>query len=81
MDAARYTPSAFSFTGEKVGGIIEIEFCKSAFIVKAIKNTDRDATRNGNDASYFHRKLGTISSCSIPSFSVILFLQSESKLF
>ena len=41
MDAARYTPSAFSFTGEKVGGIIEIEFCKSAFIVKAIKNTDK----------------------------------------
>mgnify|MGYP001046389751 CR=1 FL=1 len=38
MDAARYTPSAFSFTGEKVGGIIEIEFCNSAFIVKAIKN-------------------------------------------
>ena len=41
MDAARYTLSAFSFTGEKVGGIIEIEFCKSAFIVKAIKNTDK----------------------------------------
>lgn len=41
MDAARYTPSAFSFTGEKVGGIIEIEFCKSAFIVKAKKNTDK----------------------------------------
>ena len=37
MDAAHYTPSAFSFTGEKVGGIIGIEFCKSAFIVKTIK--------------------------------------------
>lgn len=35
---------------------------------------NNDATRNGNDASYFHRKLGTLSSCSIPSFSVILFL-------
>ncbi len=36
VDSARYTPSAFSFTGEKVGGIIEMEFCKSAFIVKAM---------------------------------------------
>lgn len=44
MDAACYTPSAFSFTGEKAGGIIEIEFCKSAFIVKTIKNTDRHKT-------------------------------------
>ena len=44
MDAAHYTPSAFSFTGEKVGDIIEIEFCKSAFIVKTIKNTDRHKT-------------------------------------
>ena len=40
-----------------------------------------DATRNGNDVSYFHRKLGTHSSCSSMSFSVILFLQSRSKLF
>ena len=39
-----------------------------------------DATKNGNDASYFHRKLGTLSSCSIPSFSVILFLQSKINL-
>ena len=37
MGVAHYTPSAFSLTGEKVGGIIEIEFCKSAFIVEAIK--------------------------------------------
>ena len=37
MDVAHYIPSAFSFTGEKVGGIIEIEFCKSTFIVKTIK--------------------------------------------
>ncbi len=37
MDAAHYTPSAFSFTGEKVGGIIKIKFYKSAFIVKTIK--------------------------------------------
>lgn len=44
MVAAHYTPSAFSFTGEKVGGIIEIEFCKSAFIVKTIKNTDKHKT-------------------------------------
>lgn len=36
MDAAHYTPSAFSFTGEKVGGIIK-KFYKSAFIVKTIK--------------------------------------------
>ena len=31
-----------------------------------------DATRNGNDVSYFHRKLGTHSSCSGMSVSVIL---------
>ena len=40
-----------------------------------------DATKKWNDASYFHRKLGTLGSCSSMSFFAILFLQSESKLF
>ena len=45
------------------------------------KRKNSDTTRNGNDASYFHRKLGTLGSCSSMSFFAILFLQSESKLF
>lgn len=36
------------------------------------KRKNSDTTRNGNDASYFHRKLGTLGSCSSMSFSVIL---------
>lgn len=73
MDAARYTPSAFSFTGEKVGGIIEIEFCKSAFIVKAIKNTDKhremveeeftSLTKLGNDFRIRHHETNKKDIC------------------
>ena len=36
------------------------------------KRKNSDTTRIRNDASYFHRKLGTLSSCSSMSFSVIL---------